>query len=110
MAKSDVDMLQLIDPISLEPVRLASYQDLDPRLDGELCAAHGCHDKGKGDFYNYSCKLGGRFPTYKIFKIGKEGKVDILATINDAPASYMHSFAMTEKYIVLCVWQAHITK
>jgi len=37
---------------------------------------------------------------------GKDYKVDILAEIDDAPPAYLHSFAMTEKYVILCVWQA----
>ena len=110
VAKTDADVLQLIDPDSLEPLAAASYKRIDPRLDGQLSAAHGCRDKVSGAFYNYSCKLGGRFPTYKIFRIAHDGVTDILATITDAPASYIHSIAMTARYVILCVWQAHLTK
>ncbi|KZT06918.1 carotenoid oxygenase [Laetiporus sulphureus 93-53] len=111
VAKTDADILQLLDPITLEPLVGATYKDLDPRLDGPLSAAHSCRDHETGDFYNYSCKIGGRFPTYKIFRIsGKDGKVDILAEVKDAPPSYIHSFAMTERFVILCVWQAHITQ
>jgi torulene dioxygenase len=106
--KTDTNNLQLIDPCTLEPLKLAVYKDIDPRLDGQLSAAHSCRDKETGDFFNYSCKFGGPYPTYKIFKIGKDGATTILATVNDAPASYIHSFAMTENYIILCVWQAHL--
>src|ERR1700676_3753698 len=73
------------------------YKQLDSRLDGLLLAAHSCRDQETGNFYNYSCKFG-----------GKDGKVDMLAEIKDAPPSYIHSFAMTERFVVLCVWQAHM--
>ena len=109
VSKTDSAALQVIDPESLEPLKLMSYKSIDHRLDGQLSAAHGCRDKETGEFYNYSCKFAGRFPVYKIFKISANGEVDILAEIRDAPASYIHSFAMTTRYIVLCVWQAHIT-
>ncbi|KAG7085937.1 hypothetical protein E1B28_003467 [Marasmius oreades] len=109
VAKTDAEGLQLLDPVSLEPLSSANYKALDTRLDGQLSAAHSCRDKETGDFFNYSCKLGGRFPTYKVFRITQDGSVDILAEIKDAPASYLHSFAMTSKYVVLTVWQAHIT-
>lgn len=109
VAKTDADTLQLLDPITLEPLKAATYKDIDPRLDGALSSAHSCRDQVTGDIYNYSCKFGGRFPTYKVFKIsGEDGKVEILAKIKDAPASYIHSFAMTERFIVLTIWQAHI--
>lgn len=111
VAKTDADILQLLDPTTLEPLAASRYQDLNPALDGQLSAAHSCRDHSTGDFYNYSCKLGGRFPTYKIFRIGgKDGKVDVLAEVKDAPASYIHSFAMTDRFVILCVWQAHITQ
>ncbi|KAF7975245.1 hypothetical protein HWV62_10104 [Athelia sp. TMB] len=109
VAKTDANTLQLLDPITLEPLKVATYQDIDPRLDGSLSAAHSCIDHVSGDMYNYSCKFGSRFPTYKIFKIsGEDGKVNILAEIKDAPASYIHSIAMTDRFIILTVWQAHI--
>jgi torulene dioxygenase len=111
VAKTDANMLQIIDPKTLEPLIATTYKQLDSRLDGPLSAAHSCRDQETGDFYNYSCKFGGRFPTYKIFRIGgNDGKVDVLAEIKDAPASYIHSFAMTERFVVLCVWQAHMKK
>ncbi|KAF7798314.1 hypothetical protein EIP86_009535 [Pleurotus ostreatoroseus] len=109
VAKTDADGLQLLDPKTLEPLVCGSYKDLDPRLDGPLSAAHSCRDHETGDFHNYSCTFAGRFPTYKVFRIGgADGKVDILAEIKDAPPAYIHSFAMTDRYLVLCVWQAHI--
>lgn len=108
VSKTDGNILQLLDPVSLEPLEATSYNRVDPRLSGELTAAHGCLDHRTGDFYNFLCKLAGRFPRYHVFRITKDGRADVLATISDAPASYLHSFAMTEKYVILCVWQAHI--
>ncbi|EEB96050.1 hypothetical protein MPER_04882 [Moniliophthora perniciosa FA553] len=109
VAKTDANGLQVIDPVSLEPLATGTYQTLDSRLDGQLSAAHSCRDKETNEFFNYSCKVGGRFATYKVFRISGDGTADVLAEIRDAPASYLHSFAMTSKYVVLAVWQAHIT-
>ncbi|PCH43246.1 carotenoid oxygenase [Wolfiporia cocos MD-104 SS10] len=108
VAKTDADSLQLLDPATLAPIVGATYKDLDPRLDGQLSAAHSCRDPSTGDFYNFSCKIGGRYAMYKVFRIGgSSGKVNILVEITDAPAAYMHSFAMTERFVILCVWGAH---
>ncbi|KIK58658.1 hypothetical protein GYMLUDRAFT_227948 [Collybiopsis luxurians FD-317 M1] len=109
VAKTDADLLQLIDPTSLEPLASGTYKKLDPRLDGQLSAAHSCEDRNANEFYNFTVKFGGASPTYKVFKINGDGVVDILAEIKDAPASYLHSFAMTSKYVVLAIWQAHIS-
>ena len=109
VAKTDANSLQLLDPVTLQPLVASSYEELDPRLGGQLSAAHSCRDQETGDFYNFVMSMGGS-TLYKVFKIdGTTGKIDILAEIKDAPGAYLHSFAMTEKYIVLCVWQAHIT-
>ncbi|KZT07349.1 carotenoid oxygenase [Laetiporus sulphureus 93-53] len=108
VAKTDSDRLQLLDPETLDPLAQVTYSQLDSRLDGVLAAAHACRDAVSGDFYNFVCKFAGRFPTYKVFCIrGHDGGVDILAEIKDAPPAYIHSFAITERFIVLCVWQAY---
>jgi len=114
VAKSDDSVLQILDPETLKPLHATSYAELDPRLDGPISAAHSCRDKVTGEFFNFSLKLGGR-PLYKVFRVkpkamdasdGKDFEVDILAEINDAPAAYIHSTSMTDKYVILCVWQA----
>ncbi|KAF9818292.1 hypothetical protein IEO21_02920 [Rhodonia placenta] len=109
VAKSDSVYLQLLDPVTLDPVANARYEDLDERLQGPLSAAHGCRDQETGDFYNFVGKLGGQYPTYTIFKIGTaDGKAVILAQVKDAPAAYIHSITMTGRYVVFCVWGSHL--
>ncbi|KAF9270537.1 carotenoid oxygenase [Marasmius fiardii PR-910] len=109
VAKTDANLLQLLDPVSLEPLSTVTYQALDPRLDGQFSAAHECRDSEANEYYNYSLTLGPK-PTYKIFKIkGDSGDIEILTEIKDAPPSYIHSFAITSKYVVLIIWQAHIS-
>lgn len=108
VAKTDSSALQLIDPDTLEPLGTAkTYKDIDPRLDGETAASHPCVDET--GFYNFTLSL---VPSvvYKVFKICPKGSVQILATIKDAPATYLHSIAMTQKYVVLTLWQCHITR
>ncbi|KZT18595.1 carotenoid oxygenase [Neolentinus lepideus HHB14362 ss-1] len=116
VAKSDNDALQILDPDTLRPLHYTTYNYLDPRLDGALSAAHSCQDKETGEFYNYTLKFG-RTAVYKVFRIrrlsraesGKDYEVDILAEIKDAPAAYLHALTMTEKYVVLSVWQGDFT-
>jgi torulene dioxygenase len=62
VAKTDANMLQVIDPKTLKPLIATTYEQLDPRLGGLLSAAHSCRDQETGDFYNSSCKFGGQFP------------------------------------------------
>ncbi|KZT24647.1 carotenoid oxygenase [Neolentinus lepideus HHB14362 ss-1] len=116
VAKSDYRALQLLDPDTLRPLHSTTYEHLDPRLDGSVCAAHSCRDKETGEFYNYTLKFGST-AVYKVFRIrplsqaesSKDYEVDILAEIKDAPAAYLHALTMTEKYVVLSAWQADFT-
>ncbi|EJU04516.1 hypothetical protein DACRYDRAFT_114822 [Dacryopinax primogenitus] len=107
VAKTDASLLQLLDPDTLEPLALAIYRSVHPELTGELAAAHACTDF-KGAYYNFVVNVGPR-PVYKVFRISKDGEVKILAEVTDAPLAYIHSFAMTGRYVILCVWASEIT-
>lgn len=112
VAKTDGDTLSILDPETLELLGPAHYKDLDPALKGAaLTAAHACTDPANGDLFNFVYEFG---PSagYTAFRIqGKgpdRGKLTVLAKITDTPAVYIHSSALTEKYFILCVWQADI--
>ncbi len=73
-----------------------------------MSAAHPSHGTD-GSLYNYillPTEDGGA--QYKVFELNPEGKVRVLATIDDAPASYIHEVFGTENFVILIVWQAHL--
>lgn len=49
-------------------------------------------------------------PVYNVFEVNALGKGNILATITDAPAAYIHSVFSTENYVILIVWQSDFGK
>ncbi|KAI5838794.1 carotenoid oxygenase [Morchella snyderi] len=105
--KTDAAAVQRLDPETLEPVGLARQAALHPDLTGPLSASHSRTCPVTGDVFNYNLTLGHK-PIYRIFKVAKNtGKTDILATINDAPGAYIHSFFLTPRYVVICVWGSH---
>ncbi|EKM75160.1 hypothetical protein AGABI1DRAFT_80273 [Agaricus bisporus var. burnettii JB137-S8] len=112
VAATDSNWLQILDPETLEPLEITTYARIDPRLAGHLSAAHSCRDPSTGEHFNYVQKFGSTSSSYKVFRAtpsrnpGEKAKVDILADITDAPMAYIHSFAMTKKYVVLSVWQS----
>lgn len=106
-SKTDATVLQELDPETLEPIGLANQSMLHPELTGACSAAHARTDPVTGDIFNYNLTLG-RTCIYKVFQVCKgSGEATILATITDAPGAYIHSFFLTERYVVLCVWGAH---
>jgi torulene dioxygenase len=113
VAKTDSPLLQLIDADTLQPIERIRYNAMDPRLANvRLSGAHSCTDPETGDFFNYASSLGSDM-TYKVFRIRgsgpDRGKLDVLAEIKDAPIAYLHSSCLTQKYYILCVWQADVT-
>ncbi|KID64718.1 Beta,beta-carotene 15,15'-dioxygenase [Metarhizium brunneum] len=106
---TDNSTLEKIDPETLEPLGSAAQQQLHPKLKGPLSCAHAQKDPVTGDLFNFNIDLGRR-ATYRIFRVNADsGTTDILATIaeNELPAAYIHSFFLTENYVVLCVPTSH---
>ncbi|UNI15512.1 Torulene dioxygenase [Purpureocillium takamizusanense] len=106
---TDNDALQEIDPDALEPLGYTKQVALHPDLKGPLSCAHAQRDPETGDYFNFNIEVG-RKTTYRVFRVNAAvGTTDILAAITEpdlAPA-YIHSFFLTENYVVLCVPSSH---
>ncbi|KAK7182576.1 carotenoid cleavage dioxygenase 1 [Paraphaeosphaeria sporulosa] len=106
--KTDASIMNRIDPETLEPKGVCRQSILHPSLTGQLSAAHAETDPATGDFFNYNLDLG-RKATYRVFRTSSStGKTEVLATFTAKPA-YVHSFFLTEHYVVLCIWNSHIS-
>lgn len=106
-AKTDYNGFMKLDPETLEPIGLASQASLHPELTGRLAASHARSDPKTGDMFNFNLELGATC-TYRVFGVSAStGKTTILATFPGTPA-YLHSLLITEDYVLLCVWNAHI--
>jgi torulene dioxygenase len=106
-AKTDYNGFKKLDPETLEPIGLATQDALHPDLSGPLSGSHARSDPVTGDMYNYNLDLGAE-STYRVFGVSAStGKTTILATFTGVPA-YVHSLFITENYVLLCVWNAHI--
>ncbi|RAK80606.1 carotenoid oxygenase family protein [Aspergillus fijiensis CBS 313.89] len=106
-AKTDYNIFKQLDPVTLEPLGLARQQNLHPDLTGERAAAHARSDPKTGDVFNYNLTHS-REPTYRVFRTSAStGETTILATFPATPA-YLHSLFLTEDYVIICVWNAHL--
>lgn len=107
---SDKSGMLQIDPATLEPIGYANQEVLHPSLKGPLSCAHAQRDPKTGDVFNYNLDMSGGRPTYRIFRVsGSTGQTDILATIErpGVKGAYMHSFYLSESYVVLCIPSTH---
>ncbi|KAH6847634.1 carotenoid cleavage dioxygenase 1 [Chaetomium sp. MPI-CAGE-AT-0009] len=103
---TDANVICQIDPETMEPISLPSQTTLHPDLKGALSGAHGQFDPETGDYFNYNLDLG-KEAVYRIFRVtAATGKTDILAVIR-AKGAWIHSFFMTQNYVVLCVPVTH---
>ncbi|KAF9113373.1 hypothetical protein BGX27_001701 [Mortierella sp. AM989] len=109
---TDGNALQELDPVTLEPRRLFSYGAIDDALNASnLAPAHPCVDPDTNEYFTVLLTFG---PTalYKVVRIRPsikgseyEPDLDILAEISSPRPTYMHSFCMTKRYVVVCHWQ-----
>ncbi|KAI3549202.1 carotenoid cleavage dioxygenase 1 [Colletotrichum abscissum] len=107
---TDSSPLMEIDPATLEPIGLAKQEKLHPSLSGPMSCAHAQRDPVTGDMYNFNLAFAMK-STYRIFRTSfATGETEILATIAgpDAKPAYIHSFFLTESFIVLCIPSSHL--
>lgn len=108
--KTDSAVLQSINPKTLEPISTIRHSGLHPSLKGPFTAAHSRIDPVTGDWYNFNLDVG-RKATYRIFRVSAStGETKVLASISggNVKAAYLHSFMMTERHIVLCIYNAYL--
>ena len=108
--KSDANVLRSLDPVTLNPIESTNYGKIVKQATGHTSASHAALDPETGELFNFVLRFG-RVPTYTLFKltpptVDQAAGHQVLATITDAPAAYIHSVCLTKKYFIFCVWQA----
>jgi torulene dioxygenase len=105
---TDATTIKTLDPETLEPMGVTDQRSLHPDLSGPLSCAHAHFDPVTGDVYNFNLALG-TSPTYRLFRtIRATGKTEVLATISKGlQAAYIHSFFLTEEYVILAIWPSY---
>jgi carotenoid cleavage dioxygenase-like enzyme len=90
-------------PIRFDPDTLATLGgfDYDARIKGPVSIAHPHLDRARGRHYSFMLDFGWR-SQYHLFSIDQTtGQQAVVATIPVERPAYMHSFGMTERYLVL---------
>src|SRR5215207_6836814 len=88
------------DPRTLETVGVMDYNN--DRISGQVTTAHPHFDFSKNETINYMTHLS-RESSYNIYKIssGRKQQRELIASVKVNEPSYMHSFGLTEHYIIL---------
>ena len=89
-------------PLRFSPDTLATLGVLDyePPLRGQVSIAHPHYDAARKRHYSYMVEFG-MASRYRLFSVADDGAQTQVAELPVDRPAYMHSFAMTERYLVL---------
>lgn len=93
-------------PVQFDPSTLQAADVRPYEVPGELSTAHPHADRASGAMLNYAAKLG---PTssYRFFEVGASAderspaKPRVIGSVPVREPAYMHSFGLTERWLVL---------
>ncbi|HZD64929.1 MAG TPA: carotenoid oxygenase family protein, partial [Acidimicrobiales bacterium] len=95
LAMTETPMAVRFDPQTLETAGVAY------RAPGTLSTAHPHIDRATGGLLNYAARLGPR-SSYRFFVLGpRAGEPAVVASLPVSQPAYVHSFGLTERFMVL---------
>jgi carotenoid cleavage dioxygenase-like enzyme len=92
-------MLQVCDAKTLAPKRMLNYGVVDPELSGFGICAHPPKDRARGLTFNYLISAEGAMYVFGMNIRSNPAKL-IWKTRLPCPPCYIHSLAMTDRYVV----------
>jgi beta,beta-carotene 9',10'-dioxygenase len=88
-------------PVQFDPHTLRAAGVRPYEAPGQLSTAHPHMDRASGGMVNYAAKLGAR-SSYRFFAVGpEETKPRVIGSRPVKEPAYMHSFGITERWLVL---------
>ncbi len=96
VAMTETPLPVQFDPHTLEAAGVRPY-----KVPGQLSTAHPHPDRASGGMLNYAAKLGAR-SSYRFFYVSpNERKPRTIGSLPVKEPAYMHSFGLTERWLVL---------
>lgn len=96
-----ISMTETPMPVQFDPYTLQTAGVQPYEAPGELTTAHPHMDRASHGMINYAAKLG-RSSSYRFFAVDpEESKPRSLASLPVKEPAYMHSFGLTERWLVL---------
>ena len=88
-------------PVQFDPHTLQAAGVRPYKVPGLLVTAHPHSDRASGGMLNYAAKLGAR-NSYRFFAVAPhESKPRVICSLPVREPAYMHSFGLTERWLVL---------
>lgn len=103
VARTDLSAGTIIDPETLVPVSRFSFSEVHVPLRGPISAAHSAHDATTGESFNFVTGDWRDMRRYRVFRLADGGEATVLADIRAPPGGHVHSLALTERFVVVCI-------
>jgi carotenoid cleavage dioxygenase-like enzyme len=90
-------------PVEFEPRSLRTLGILDSEggVPGQITTAHPHYDPGREAVVSYKTRIS-RFSSYNVYAMPRRGiRQTLIGSVSVPEPAYMHSFGMTERYVVL---------
>jgi carotenoid cleavage dioxygenase-like enzyme len=97
VAFTETTLPMRFDPATLATLGVFAY---DKALSGQVSTAHAHYDAGRKRHYNYVVSFG-LHSVYRLIEVSDDGAQKVVAEIPVDRPSYIHSFGMTERHLVL---------
>ncbi len=97
MALAETPIQVEFDPQTLQSVGVFNYEE---RLTGQMTTVHPHFDPARDEMYNVVTRYH-RISHYNIYKMVNGGQPQKFASLPVSKPAYMHSFGMTDRYIIL---------
>jgi beta,beta-carotene 9',10'-dioxygenase len=94
LAMTETPLPVVFDPQTLETAGVA-YEP-----PGQITTAHPHHDPGRGELVNYAAHLGPR-SSYRFYGQRARDEQRVIASTRVREPAYVHSFGMTDRYLIL---------
>ncbi|MGI0072690.1 MAG: carotenoid oxygenase family protein [Nitrosotalea sp.] len=85
------------DPQTLKTIGVFSYND---KIDSGITTAHPHYDFVQSEGINYTTKIS-RASSYNIYRITDGTSRNLIGSVSVEEPAYMHSFSLTENYVIL---------
>ncbi|HEX4482528.1 MAG TPA: carotenoid oxygenase family protein [Solirubrobacteraceae bacterium] len=96
-----ISMTETPMPVQFDPHTLHTAGVQPYSVPGQLTTAHPHADRVSGDMLNYAAKLG-RVSSYRFFAVDPNAsKPRVIGSLPVKEPAYMHSFGLTERWLVL---------
>lgn len=116
MSRTDSATMYRIDEESLEAQEFSSWAAVEVAAGSEkgrgtsgvMSAAHGEFDASTNEYFNFTSTLGpSAQSTFTVFAVSESGGARTVADFSHQ-STYMHSLAMTERYVIMILHPARV--